>query len=40
MSKMNSCFEEFFHRNCCQNFILLVYVLGEAVINQNAMPMD
>ena len=25
MSKMNSCLEEFFHRNCCQNLFLLNY---------------
>ena len=25
---MNSCFEEFFHRYCSQNFISLVYVLA------------
>jgi hypothetical protein len=31
VSKVNSCFEEFFHRNCSQNFIspdLLVFVLA------------
>ena len=31
VTKVNSCFEEFFHRNCCQNVIspdLLVYVLA------------